>query len=164
MKKLSFYLDYNHKPYKKMFEIPDFRIEDYVQLTNGRAYIGFTAATGTSYQNQDILSWSYCPQSDTILTIEDVSLTNSKKPEMEVFISPNPARNSYSVNIFAPESGLAEINIINIFGVSVYNDSFYLLQKGSNELKLEKLPLASGAYFVTVRKESIFKREMLIIN
>ncbi len=163
-KKLMFYLDYNKKPYKKMFEVSDFRIEDYVALTNGKAYIGFTSATGTSYQNHDLISWTYCPQSDTILTIEEVSLTNSKKPEMEVMISPNPARNSYSVNIFAPESGLAEINIINIFGVSVYTDNFYLLQKGSNELKLEKLPLASGAYFVTVRKDSIFKREMLIIN
>jgi len=30
-----------------------------LSLTNGRAWVGFTAATGGAYQNQDILDWSY---------------------------------------------------------------------------------------------------------
>ncbi len=34
-----------------------------LQLDNGQAWIGFTAATGSGYQNHDILNWSFAPAS-----------------------------------------------------------------------------------------------------
>jgi hypothetical protein len=163
-KKLSFYFDYNQKPFKKIFEISDFKIEDFVQLTNGKAYVGFTAATGTSYQNHDILSWSFCPQPDTILAVEDFKLPITKLSKLEILISPNPTQNTYSINILSPEAGSAEISIINLIGINVYYQNEFQLQSGSNILNFETLSLPKGAYFVLVKKENKSTRSMLIIN
>ena len=36
-----------------------------IGINNGNAWVGFTAATGRAYDNQDILSWTFQPQSQT---------------------------------------------------------------------------------------------------
>ena len=36
-------------------------LEEMLELSEGAAYVGFTAATGAEYQNHDILSWSFTP-------------------------------------------------------------------------------------------------------
>jgi hypothetical protein len=49
----------------------DVDLQDAVGLSDGMAWIGFTAATGGAYENHDILSWSYqpVPEPSSILTL-----------------------------------------------------------------------------------------------
>jgi len=42
-------------------ELPNFKIDDYIDLNMNKAIIGFTASTGDAWEAHDILEWSYCP-------------------------------------------------------------------------------------------------------
>ncbi len=42
--------------------VPDLELGKLLRLDcNGEAYVGFTSATGKSYQNHDLMSWNFCP-------------------------------------------------------------------------------------------------------
>jgi large repetitive protein len=46
------------------------KLEDFLPLDAGRAFVGFTSSTGTSWENHDILSWYFNPTSfDTTITV-----------------------------------------------------------------------------------------------
>lgn len=48
-----------------VLSIPNFKLEDYIELPSGMAYLGFTGATGLSTEKHEILKWEVCPK-DTI--------------------------------------------------------------------------------------------------
>jgi hypothetical protein len=52
-----------------------------MNLDHGRAWVGFTAATGTDYYNQDVLSWIFDSVSDTAETGDGASSTSSPQTE-----------------------------------------------------------------------------------
>jgi len=46
--------------------VPGVNLSDLGLSTGGKAWIGFTAATGERWENQDILSWSFVPEPATL--------------------------------------------------------------------------------------------------
>lgn len=68
MNTISVYLDpqFNEGTYtpvegsKPIFTGP-FDITQYMNLTNGSAYVGFTSATGSAYETHEVLGWTFTP-------------------------------------------------------------------------------------------------------
>ncbi len=80
--KLIIYMNNSINLGEPVLEINNFCIDDYLDLSCSCAYVGFTSATGESYQNQDILSWHF-KSSDVVGTkaniIGDLNLCGGKE-------------------------------------------------------------------------------------
>jgi hypothetical protein len=58
---LRIFLDTNGIFESPVLVVESLKLAELLTLDNGKAYIGFTAATYAAYENHDILSWSVCP-------------------------------------------------------------------------------------------------------
>lgn len=88
--KLSIYLAENPlKLNEPILEINNISLKDLIDTDDdGRVWVGFTSATGRSYQKQNILSWELCSYEDVLLSVEEFG---NKKNEMFWNLYPNPA-------------------------------------------------------------------------
>jgi hypothetical protein len=59
-----------------------------VALDNGRAWVGFTAATGADFYNQDVIRWSFNSSNDTIQS--QARMTPSTSPQLQT-VNPSPS-------------------------------------------------------------------------
>ncbi len=111
-----------------------------LDLSEGEwAYAGFTSATGSSYQNHDILSWKFCPKpTDSQQT--DVEEENSGNSG-DLLLYPNPVEDCLSVN--AGETG-DRLVIYDLMGREVKS----VTVEGSAGIDVSALP--RGCYIVTV--------------
>ena len=55
-------------------------LETAIELDQGRAYVGFTAATGAEFQNHDILNWEYRVGADVERAVDDKNSAPSRGP------------------------------------------------------------------------------------
>lgn len=62
LKTLTVYLDTREDlaTKKEIAKLTNFRLEDHINLTGGRAYVGFTSSTGTATENHKINNWDLC--------------------------------------------------------------------------------------------------------
>ena len=49
------------------------QLDDLLALDAGKAFVGFTSATGSGFENHDLTDWSYCPAGTTTLAIVDAA-------------------------------------------------------------------------------------------
>jgi hypothetical protein len=67
-----------------------------VALDNGRAWVGFTAATGADFYNQDVIRWSFNSSNDP--TQSQARTTPSTLPQLQI-VNPSPSSTpAYSGN------------------------------------------------------------------
>ncbi|MCX6154827.1 MAG: SBBP repeat-containing protein [Candidatus Kapabacteria bacterium] len=70
------------------------KMDNYISLDgNEAAWAGFTGATGSSYQKEQILSWSICPENSPWLTEVE------EETEDKSYISPNPASEFINISV-----------------------------------------------------------------
>ena len=77
------------------------------------AYVGFTAATGTTFEIHDILSWYFCPDTTSAIL---VSVEEEQNNEYGISVYPNPGSNQINIEFYNPEPGNVKIDIFNTLG------------------------------------------------
>ena len=146
-RKLKIWLDTTGDFKKPALEINSFDISNILNLIEGKkAYVGFTSATGDSYQNTELLTWSFCPTYDNSIasSVEEADLSDKS----DNLISPNPA-NDYIViqssEGWQPSEG-SDIKIFDMLGVNVLS----VEQRSSSVQRIDISKLAHGIYFIKI--------------
>ena len=128
-----------------VIEISNLDISNLLNLSGGEwIYAGFTAATGSSYQNHDILSWEFCPRpTDSQQTgISDTEF--NENPELAIY--PNPAGDLLYLNT---ESGQCKmVSIYNLTGQLIRT---YQLSLGHPRIDISELP--EGMWFAKIETD-----------
>ncbi|MBM2816669.1 MAG: Protein of unknown function precursor [Ignavibacteria bacterium] len=155
--KLRVWLDstgrYDDKP---ILELDNFELSKLLDLAGGeRAYVGFTSATGESYENHDILNWWFCPKRvDTLTTaVEEQPQILSNN---EIKIIPNPAGDHITI-IHGLQSGTAAF--YNLLGEKVFESKI----EAENPLNIDVSAWRSGVYLCVVRGGSGVITEKVVI-
>ena len=130
--------DYYGQPVINYYPI---ELDQVLNLNEGEwAYVGFTSATGESYQIHDIMSWYVCPQpTESILWVDDEA---ANETQLNSYYSIDGNRNlTYCLE--AP--GDAIIKIYDLLGREVLSDKLNDLPAGQNTYQLPQN--LSGIYF-----------------
>jgi len=80
-----------------------------------------------------------------------------------IAIYPNPAKNIFNININTNHSSDASLNIIDITGRIVYNESI-TLHKGNNNKPINVSSLTQGVYIISIKNDNINFNKKLILN
>jgi hypothetical protein len=151
-KKLSIWLDTTNNFENPVLVTNSVDIASLLNLIEGnKAFVGFTSATGDSYQSTELLSWSLCPSNDNSI-ISSVKESDFSENSDEV-IFPNPASDYIEINVetFNPtlKHGVDEgsdIQIFDILGVNVSPAGGGI--KGGGRIDISNL--APGMYFIKI--------------
>ena len=149
--KLDIYLDSTGLFLKPVLTIDSIDLSKLIDLQDGlKAFAGITSATGTSYENQDILEWSVC--SSAINTITDVKENNVISENGDIFISPNPSSEFIFLEInprVNPGVDYSQIKLYSIEGIEVYNEPSEGF-KPAEGYKIDVSSFAPGVYYVKI--------------
>ncbi len=104
------------------------------------AYVGFTSATGSSYQNHDILSWKFCPKpTDSQQTgVEEETPVSSNG----LVFYPNPVEDYLNMNLW---STTGNISIYDLMGREVKS------VPAEGNARIDVSGLSRGCYVVRVK-------------
>ncbi len=124
-----------------ILKVDNVDLEELLDLyQNEWAYVGFTAATGSSFQDHKILSWDFCPkETDGVQTGVDDEISGLL-PASAVY--PNPAEGLITVGV-GDRQGI--IVITNCLGET----AMCLTAKGNASVDVSGLP--AGCYFLKVQ-------------
>jgi hypothetical protein len=146
-KKLKIWLDTTTNFKNPAIEIKSVDISKILDLIDGKkAYVGFTSATGDSYQSTELLSWSFCPSYDnSIASSVEEAVISERKDEI---ISPNPATDYIEINTseVLKTSEVNDIQIFDMLGVIVLK----VEQASPSVQKINISNLSPGIYFIKI--------------
>ena len=114
-------------------------LDQVLNLNEGEwAYMGFTSATGESYQIHDIMSWYVCPQpTESILSVED----DAEIGQLNCF----DISGSRQLSFHLESPGNPVIRIFDLLGREVFTDTMHDLPAGKNIYLMPDY--LSGVYF-----------------
>ena len=113
-------------------------------INNDMAYIGFTAATGDSYQKQTIDEWKFCTAED-VVSVPQNAYTEADE---EVMVYPNPVNEMLNLINTNPNNMISEIKISDLLGNIIYE----LKSIESTEFnKINLRSLSRGTYFLSLK-------------
>ena len=119
--KLEIYLDSTGLFSKPVLTIDSIDLSKLIDLQDGlKAFSGITSATGTSYENQDILEWTVC--SSAINSMTDAAENTLIADDNDFGILPNPAESVISINL-PQKYQISQIKIYSVEGIEVYNSN-----------------------------------------
>jgi len=162
--KLNIYLDSTKNFNSSFMEISNVDLSKLLNLSEGKAFVGFSAATGTSTETHEILSWNFCSNYKPITSIQndDFKIQDGEY----LYCSPNPATDfieiSYPgidrmVNHKVNEANHAlnsvvnsEIAIYNVFGEKIPPRLTSSSTPQEGNLRLDVSGLPPGMYFLRV--------------
>lgn len=145
---LRVYIDTMPSFNKPALELSDLDLREYLGDGGNEAYFGFTAATGTSYQSHELISWSVCTYPDLeILSVGNKNHNLEHKNEMEAF--PNPFYESLTVKLNCPMPDLKEIKVFNVLGIEVKGVEITRASDNANSVVLRFLKAPPGAYYLS---------------
>jgi hypothetical protein len=127
-----------------IIEVSNIDLTKLLNLFEGEwAYVGFTSATGSSYQNHDILSWEFCPKpTDSQQTgVEEEEIINNSSS----LIYPNPAEDELIVN-----TGLSHSAKITIYSLTGLAAKVFSLTGGYGKIDISDL--SAGCWFAKIEK------------
>ena len=150
-KKLNIYLDTTGDYKTPVLVVDSVSLSNLLNLIDGtKAYPGFTSATGASYQNTDLISWSFCSKKGNTIQSE-VEQTPPSVPD-DLNIYPNPVSDFLSIKT---DSKTGKIEIFSILGECVLVEQTPSSVQ-NNIQKIDVSNLNSGIYFVKIG-EKVFK-------
>jgi uncharacterized repeat protein (TIGR03803 family) len=147
-RKMRIWLDTTGEYKDAVLEINSINFSSLLELIEGnKAYIGFTSSTGKSYQNTDLLSWSFCP-----FKMENITgITEQKETanQSQIIISPNPVKDILKIKLKPTNTVLnMEIKLVDIFGRILIWQSKESNNNADIEFNVENFP--SGLYFLII--------------
>ncbi|MBM2814548.1 MAG: hypothetical protein HW421_1310 [Ignavibacteria bacterium] len=142
--------------------IDKFELAKAINLDNGRAYIGFTSATGDSYQIHEIQSWKYCSNAFLITGVPENKELQSGQPQL--MLNPNPVDNIAYLSFYIPTGGDAEISIFDILGNTLYTSHESNLNVGQNSKAVDCRSIPVGIYYGSVKTMNDIKVAPFVIQ
>ena len=143
---LRVYLDTIQNYTAPVIEIKNFVLSDMLELNyDQNAWLGFTSATGCSYEIHDILYWDFCAYyPDKINDVNDKSSHNDT--ENKITISPNPVTEILSIKT---ENIYNKLEIFTLLGECVLVEQTSLFVPNSIR-KIDVSRLSPGIYFIKI--------------
>jgi uncharacterized repeat protein (TIGR01451 family) len=114
-------------------------------LTNGSAYVGFTAATGGGVNNQDILSWTFTPQQVQGAPINP-SNPGSLVQTASITVAGNPITATFDYSNVPQSNLMVQNGTIPYFGFSGLTQSQYAALVAGTALGGTTCLLAQGLF------------------
>ena len=150
-KRLNIYCD-NSGLYKvPVLSVDSIQLSKLLNLIDGsKAYAGFSSATGASYQNTDLISWSFCSKKGNGIQSE-AEQPPSSVPN-DVIISPNPVSDFLSIK---SDKAVNRMEIFSALGESILVEQAFPAVNQSFT-KIDVSSLLTGFYFIKFG-DKIFK-------
>lgn len=139
--------------------IDNFAIENFIDLENGRAYMGITTATTNVFQQTTLKYFRYCSQPINESETSSVSINNITDYSMR--INPNPATDIINIDLESDK---------DVLGYKIYNLKGEIVQLETvnytrlQNLKLDVGSLVNGVYIVKLELGTGIKTGKFIIN
>lgn len=139
--------------------IDNFDIENYIDLDQGKAYMGITAATTNIFQETTLKYFRYCTQPIKEDHTSSTPIDNITDYNMQ--ISPNPAIDNITINLE---------NQYDVQGYKIYNLKGGIVKQESvdytrlQNLKLDVGNLTNGVYIIKLELSTGVKTGKFIIN
>lgn len=97
----------------------------------------------------------------SVRTADTAKIINTALPKAAVKLYPNPAKNKVELEVKGFEPGLVQVQIYNVSGKAVRNDSRLLFS--GNENMVVMFSLTPGIYFVVLKqKDKLVKKKMVV--
>ena len=116
-----------------------------LSLTNGSAYVGFTAATGGDDENQDILTWTFTPQQVQGAPINP-SNPGSLNQSASIIVAGNPVTATFDFSNVPPSNLMVQTGTIPYFGFSGLTQPQYTALVAGTALGGTTCLLAQGLF------------------
>ncbi len=116
-----------------------------LSLTNGSAYVGFTAATGGDDLNQDILSWTFTPQQVQGAPI-NTSTPASLVQTASIVVAGNPITATFDFSNVPPTNLVVQSGTIPYFGFTGLTQPQYAALVAGTALGGTTCLLATGLF------------------
>jgi len=139
--------------------INDFDIEEFIDLDNGKAYMGITAATTEIFQQTTLKYFRYC--SEPLIDVGTSSVSIDNITDYSMLISPNPAIDNIVIDLE---------NQYDVIGYKIYNLKGGIVKQESldytrlQNLKLDVGNLTNGVYIIKLELGTGVKTGKFIIN
>lgn len=159
------------------FEIKNFTSNPITITLNGQVipivYLGPEFKNNTAYydllgkQLKVQFDWDCNTTANIAVTREGLDVITGSEPNIQdevLTVFPNPARPPVSVKVTVPETGLYELEVYNVAGISVYKRTLGQHSKGKVlDLNLD-LRFSTGAYLVRLRNNhgQFFTKKIVI--
>ena len=133
-------------------------LADSLQLDDGRAWIGFTAATGSAYEKHYILSWKFGTTNSVGIPDE---IQNALPEQFSLYQNfPNPFNPATTISYALPKSGHIELTIYNLLGQKVRTLVNTYQPAGQFQVQWDGRdaqgnPVASGVYVYKLKAKSV---------
>ncbi len=149
LKELKVYLDKELPIDTLVLDYKPIDLSAIINNPSNLAYMGFTSATGTAYENHFITSWSLCGESSPTSVYEYKN--NNTYEESE--INPNPAKEKIEITFPKDIGQIRGIDIYNYIGIKQgeISSNLYQLEDGNKTLKIELPNLETGIYFIIIK-------------
>ncbi len=151
-KKLKIWMDTTGAFVAPILETDSVNLPKLLNLIEGsKAFIGFTSATGSSYQNTDLLSWSFCHYPGSF--INGIEEPDNFPQQNELSIQPNPSSDFIEISVGA-QGSVPDIRVFNVFSEIVLKSSEVLNNSQfsihNSQLRIDVSGLPAGVYFVRI--------------
>lgn len=167
VEQLKVYISDSQNYYSPNLVIDNFNLSDYVNLyKNGYGYIGITAATGDSYQKQDLLSWNFCPNDvdSTAGNFTGINNNNNISYESDKIV-PNPVVNDNAEIIFnSDQEAPYELNVYDVLGNKILTKYLGVCAYGTNKINLNCKSFDKGIYLVNLKSIISIKTFKMIVQ
>ncbi len=157
---LEIYVENNQNLISPRLVLTDFELSNYIDLAeNTKAYIGFTAATGTAFQEHRISNWAFCPAAnDSAVSVDDAHR------DTQIRLYPNPAEASTYLTFPYNSSADIRVEIFNSIGGLVESLNSYQIQNDVCETLINISNYAQGLYLIKIKSGDKFYTKNLIVN
>jgi hypothetical protein len=144
---LKVYLDTINQFTKPVLVLGSFDLSKNINLDkNGSAYMGFTAATGSAYENHDLLSWKICLYDKQLTDIE-----NNNIKDNEIYPAPNPFDLNITFNYEVINPSNVGLNIYDFLGRNIYCLISEFKESGKYTAIWNSNNYSAGFYFYTLK-------------
>lgn len=142
---LKVYLDTIEEFKDPLIILKNLDISQLLNLIDGdKAYLGFTSATGTAWQNHDLLSWYVCPIPQSPVEVKQ----NDNKQDDYIKIYPNPAYDLLEIKFNGAINHKVKLTLLDLFGREIFNFYNDFLSLGDNHLTFNIEKISSGFYLL----------------
>jgi hypothetical protein len=130
--------------------VPSLDLSKLLDLLDGNnAFLGFTAATGTGWENHNILTWRFCPKPPPQTTDVEMNQLITKNKSIKCY--PNPFDNLTTLEFMNQSYCNISLTIYNIYG-----DEVQSLMSGNLEAEVHKyswnsVDLPTGVYIARLK-------------